>query len=833
MSKSFVFQINGMSCISCSNALEQRLRQHLSSNLEYFHTDVTTPDPKTTTIILKNHSAQDTQTKERLKTLIEQAGFHCINNTIPESQAKEPQSQSARYLNSIQKILSSHWFLGILGCGLGLALLITCLTVGSLPLIAMIPIAVFSSIFTLFLGARSYIEAWNKLIKTKTLTMDSLFALSTLSILIVSISAFFVPWLSMMFEAGLLIFGFRHIGLAIEERFKKQINAVQFKDRAPKTVRLCLENGQQEIQLSCLKAGTVIELHEGEIVPVDGCCEEDSTLYNTIVTGSIIPKHYTKGEHIVAGMRLNGSARPFRMRVERDANHSYLARLDKSIAQSLYDKAPLELKTKNLLVYFIPIVIALSILSGVLVACFFPAAIAIQCALGVLVSACPCTLGLIIPLAVKTGMHKAATHGAHFKSAKALQQMEQIDSIVFDLNGTLTTGIPTVKDYSVLPNSGITTSELLSISAALENCSTHPIGKAIYTFSKTKNIIELPVDARDEHAHHSGITGSIERHNYMIGSQALMQQYGIDTREVDAHLTPEAGDHIIYIARDQQLIGYIIVTDPLRDDAKQTIDTLTKMGVTVHLCTGAAEQTALRYAKALNIKQVYANSVATTVTPDDRSKPAYIQSLRDQKHNVAMVGDAANDANALANSDLGIAILSPNSDELTQQHAAVVIQNGTLLPIANAFAASRQTVNNIKQNLSLSLGYNVAAILFSSGLLLAVGLTLSPAVGAALMAAQAVIILLNVYYFKQRPFAHLTEVTPTTKTCSSSFHLIQQHIASIKSTAPAASAQQQLERISAPKEITSQRNSVSLLQKNQSVTITKTNEHVDNYSFQP
>ena len=386
-------------------------------------------------------------------------------------------------------------------------MLIICLATSGLSLALMTSLAVFSTLLTLVLGANSYYEAWTKLTKTKTLTMDSLFALSTASILIVSIASLFLPWLPMMFEAGLLIYGFRHIGIAIENTIKEKIGAAKFQDRAPKTVRRKTPDGFEEINLDQISAGEVIIVYPGEIIPLDGIGEEEGLIYNTIITGATLPRYFAPQTKVLAGMRLANNEKPLAIRITKSQNESYLARLDKVIEQSVLEKAPIEIKTGKLLHYFIPTVIALAVASGIIIGFFFPAAIAIQCAVSVLVSACPCTLGLITPLAVKTGMHKAAENGVQFKSAKTLQQAEQIDTVIFDLNGTLTTGVPSVKELYLFEESNLSEAEFLSYCSALEKKSNHPIGKAIYSFANQHKKLDLNLEAiLLDDSHHSGVS---------------------------------------------------------------------------------------------------------------------------------------------------------------------------------------------------------------------------------------------------------------------------------------------------------------------------------------
>ncbi|WP_298624133.1 heavy metal translocating P-type ATPase [uncultured Legionella sp.] len=794
MSKPYVFYISGMSCVSCSNGIESFLKGS-SIDIKSFHVDFSTQDPKKTTIILDEmeHSDENHQTTWRqLHDLITQIDYRCENYEYPvrneetlvtaetnkEQTTHIPTQQSTDFLTIGKNILTSHWFLGALGCSTGIGLLVLSLTLGALPLIAMIPIAGLSVLLTLALGARSYYDAWKKLVSTQTLTMDTLFAISTISVLVVSLTSFFIPWLPMMFEAGLLIYGFRHIGIAIEETIKEKISSAQFQDRAPKKVWLLTQEGSQETPLAQIKPDDVLTIHPGELIPLDGYCGNDSIVYNTIITGAILPRHYRKEEKVLAGMRLAEDSPALNLRVLRSAKHSYLARLDDGISQSINEKAPLEIKTGQLLSYFIPAVITMAIASGLLIGLFFPAAIAIKCAISVLVSACPCTLGLIIPLAVKTGIHKAAEHGVQFKNSKVLQEAEQIDTIVFDLNGTLTTGVPVVKQYSVFDNTGYSQEHFLSICSALEEQSVHPVGKSIYSFAK-QNSTQKMTATRPNDSHHSGIFGHINGKDYTIGSRSLMHEIGISTSDIEQSLELQAGDSLVFLAEENRLIGYIIITDPLRKDAIKTIKNLTDMGKEVHLCTGADEKTAQRYAEALGITKVYANSVATALEQGDRSKPAYIKWLKSKGHKVAMVGDAANDAQALAASDLGIAVLSQDSDELTQKNAGAVIHNGNLLPLISIFAVSEQTVSNIKQNLVFSLSYNLAAVLVAGGLLITIGITLNPAVGVSLMVIQACLILLNVYRFKEQPLKHVQEDAKdgitSNEELTSSHELINRH----------------------------------------------------------
>jgi Cu2+-exporting ATPase len=392
--------------------------------------------------------------------------------------------------------------------------------------------------------------------------MDSLFAISTLTVLAVSIGSFFIPWLPMMFEAGLLIYGFRHIGLAIEETLKEKIHPGRFQDRAPQTVHLVLKSSVHEMPLSNIKTKDLIEVHPGELIPLDGLCDDESMIYNTIISGSTLPSHYRQGDKVVAGMRLADDAKPLKIRILNNAKKSYLARLDEGIEQSMLEKAPLELKTQKLLSYFIPSVIAIAVIAGIGLSFFFPAAVAIQSAISILVSACPCTLGLVIPLAVKTGMHKAGEYGVYFKSSKVLQEAEQIDTVIFDLNGTLTHGVPSVKSYELCTPNKLSLDEFFSICSSLESTAKHPFAKTIYSYTQTYKPQTLDVCQLNT-VHHSGVTGVINEAQYAIGGSELMHEQGISTEDLEQKVQLEAGDSIVYLAKDKKILGYIVLTDPL------------------------------------------------------------------------------------------------------------------------------------------------------------------------------------------------------------------------------------------------------------------------------
>ncbi|MFA6302490.1 MAG: HAD-IC family P-type ATPase [Legionella sp.] len=537
-------------------------------------------------------------------------------------------------------------------------------------------------------------------------------------------------------------------------------------------------------------------------MPIDGVCEQTCSIFDTIITGSTIPRSYPIGEKIFAGMRLAPGTGPLKLRVTKPSAQSYLAKLDNNIAQALLTKAPIEITANKILSYFIPAVIGLALISGIVVSIFFPPALAIQCALSVLVSACPCTLGAIIPWAVKTGINKAAENGVQFKDADAVHRAASINVVVIDLHGTLTTGIPTISDFKALDDSGISLQELLNLACTLEKRSLHPVGKAVFAFAQERGGQQSTINLAKK-LHHAGESGVIDEEEYFIGSSSLMHDQGIDTKEITSELKLAAGDSVVYVARKGKVLGYFIVTQALRKDAKASIDALKAMGKQVHLCTGADEDTARRYAKILSIDTVHAACVGTTSTSSTKnSKPAYIQSLINQGYKVAMVGDGDNDAHAIATSTFSIAVASKNGDEITQQKAGAVIQNNSLLAMVSAFAIAEQTATNIKQNLLMSFTYNTGAVLLACGILLVIGFAINPAVGAALMGIQACLILLNVYRFKHQSLPHLekakTESQNVAQNSNQKIHDLLPKVDSVIAAKNAASCTQNVGAMTQP-----------------------------------
>ena len=638
----------------------------------------------------------------------------------------------------------NHWLKAPLGLLWGVGVLAISIASSNIPMIAYYAITGLTTLMTLYLGNNVYQNAWRSLLKKKWDT-TTLYTISTLTIVGVSIASIFVPGLPMMFEAAPLVLGFWHLGEGIEHTLTGEINKkLDVRDCVPPMVLLKGEP-DEDVSVQKLIPNDIIIVKKGSVIPVDGVLTQRALLYTTRIDGSPILKEFKPGDVVKAGMRLADHIPSLEMRVTKTYQNSYLSLIAKNIDKANEQKAPIEIFANKVLKYFIPGLLGIAMLSGIVIGTLFGPALAIQCVISVLVSACPCALSLITPLAVKIGMKKAAELGINFNNGKALQAAADIDTVVFDLNGTLTKGEIEVESLYIADES------FLSHIALLEAQSDHPVAKIIYSYIKNKGVdLREPLDLTFvDKSHHSGIKGMINDEMFMIGNKDMLMANGV-TQINKPYDDPNNG--LIYFVRKNVVLGQIALFDPLRTDAIATVKQLKFLGKKVHICTGADQETAEKYAALLGVakENIRANTVGAVTKPDEISKSSYIEELRRHGCKVSMVGDAANDLSAIAYSDVGISVKSSIGDDITEQYAGIVVQQGLLFPIAVAFDVAAKTKKNIYQNLFVSLTYNSAITLAASGLFIAVGFTLNPAAGVALMVIESTIVLMNLYRFKHQ-----------------------------------------------------------------------------------
>jgi Cu2+-exporting ATPase len=731
MTPVYSFSVPDITCGTCTGAIDRELRSY--PEIKTVHTNLI---DKTVHITLQENVAFS---EKFWKKALEDIGFS----------------------SSIEDNYEAHRNKGLLAGIPGISLFILAIAGLTPPTIIVYGIAAICSGIQFYVGKKTITDAYKKFTSTKLLTMDALFAVSTSVAWVTSILSLCFPTLGLplFFDAALMIFGFHHIGKAIEKSTIATIKSdASFRDIAPKEAQRYLPDNKKTLSLCLvqeLKPNDVIVIQSGQIIPVDGKALNDTaTIYKAANDGVFTPQTTEKGEPLFAGMKV--AAGTLQLTVTASEAESRLARSDNAIALACNSKMPIETFADNVQHYFIPSIFSLSLLSGIGVGIFFTPLLAVQTAISVLVSACPCILGIIVPLSTRIGVAKAAKHNILLKNSESLEIASKIDIVVFDLNGTLTEGNPVVTKEWMNPHETISPHAILY---ALEKESNHPIAKAICSFIPKQDLPHAVTLLDTKNA--SVIRAAINNETYTIGNEVMMRAYNIDTTPHQALFASQQTDEIICIARGETIIGYLILRDNLRKNAKTTIDNLHKMGKDVRICSGSTKKKVLAYAAELGITDESKIEFNCTGDAENIPKIKYIETLQaNHTKKVAMIGDYANDAAAFSQSDLGIVVQSAATDDISKSKANVIICDSSLEPIVNLFTIANQTLYNIKQNLLFSLAYNIGAISASSGLLLTFNFCLNPGIAALLMICQSSLVFLNAYRFQHQKVAELPILPP-------------------------------------------------------------------------
>ncbi len=757
--RTFELYIPDMACAACIAPIN-RLK-------EFPQVISATFDNPTHIVTVETNVLKDVDENElttQFKNAVDEVGFTCagILEITPDREDKDISAESKRIEFEDNQIIQSKkriqhlWLKGIIGTLSGAAVLTLSLTGVTIPILGMIIMGSSSSLLTLYLGKNTYKQAFLGLIRTKSLSMESLFAVSTLLAIGVSVTSFFVPSFPMMFDAGLLILGFKNIGKAIEESSNYKLTKKSFLALAPNEIEseFSAESSiRRTIPVKNLRPGNVIVLYEGQTAPVDGICLSRNTMiYNTIVTGKTTPQSVAENGVIFAGSILVEDSLPIRIRVTGD---SYLAFLDKRMKAAASSKSIIEDTTTKQLKYFVPGVFGIATIAGVLCGTLLSPVAGIETGMTVLISMCPCALGLIPAVTMRTGIAIAAALGISFKNATSIEKIADINAYVFDLNGTYTKGVPKIIE-STIPL------DMLPILAKMESVSNKPIATTIHQFAAehSRTMPECKISDINS-SHHSGLIAKINNDTYIVGNCQMMTDNHIPIEPWNNKINRVDADLVIYFAKNSEVQGYLLLEDPLRDDALATSQSLKKLGNEIYLCTGENEVTARKYAEKLEIEpsNISANRLAESKEHPELTKTAFIQNLISQGYRVCMVGDAGNDALAVAASDCGIAMNSTYGSTVTKDAADIIINHDSLWSVINAQSIAKQTIRNLKQNLKFSTGYNVLCVLLFSGVLNALNIHINPAVGAALMVFQISLILLNVSSLKRQAIPDITSNT--------------------------------------------------------------------------
>lgn len=541
------------------------------------------------------------------------------------------------------------------------------------------------------------------------------------------------------FEAASVIITLVLLGQVLELRARSRTSSAikALLGLSPKTARRLENDGREEdVPLADVQPGERLRVRPGEKVPVDGTVlEGQSSVDESMISGEPIPIEKVPGARVVGGT-VNGTG-GFVMRAERVGADTLLAQIVKMVSEAQRSRAPIQRLADVVAAYFVPGVVVVAVVAAIVWALLGPEprlAHALVIAVSVLIIACPCALGLATPMSIMVGTGRGATEGILIKNAEALEIFEKVDTLVFDKTGTLTEGKPRLASVSTVGEMPV--NEVLRYGASLELGSEHPLASAIVAGAKDRRL-----DLRQAEAFRSvtgkGIVGRVDGHDVALGNRALFAELGIDLDDLPrlAEERRREGQTVVMVAVDGRAAGLIGVEDPIRESTRDAIRALRQEGMRLVMLTGDCRTTALAVASKLGL-----DSVEAEVLPDQ--KAAVIKKLQGEGRIVAMAGDGVNDAPALAQAHVGIAMGS--GTDVAIESAGLTLLRGDLRGIVRARKLSRGTMRNIRQNLFFAFIYNALGVPLAAGVLYPfLGVLLNPMVAAAAMSLSSVSVIGN------------------------------------------------------------------------------------------
>jgi Cu+-exporting ATPase len=543
------------------------------------------------------------------------------------------------------------------------------------------------------------------------------------------------------FEAAAVITMLVLLGQVLELRARSRTGSAirALLGLAPRTARRIGPDGiESDIPLEQVVVGDRLRVRPGEKVPVDGTVlEGSSSVDESMISGEPIPVEKQKGD-AVTGATLNGTG-GFVMRAERIGSDTLLAQIVKMVGEAQRSRAPIQRLADTVAGWFVPAVIAISVLTFAAWAVFGPEprlAHALVNAVAVLIIACPCALGLATPMSIMVGVGRGASMGVLIKDAAALEALEGIETLVIDKTGTLTEGRPKVMTVAAGP--GFTEEEVLQLAAAIERGSEHPLAEAVVSAAEARGL-DLPAVENFQSASGKGVIGIIHGRNVVLGNEALLTEHGIETASLHARADAARAQAqtVMFLGVDGALAGFLGAADPIKASSREALTLLRDAGLRVVMLTGDNRATAAAVASSLGFS---ATDVIAEVQP--ASKAETVRKLQEGGTRVAMAGDGINDAPALAQAQVGIAM--GTGTDVAIQSAGITLVRGDLLGIARARNLSRATMKNIRQNLFFAFVYNAIGVPIAAGVLYPFfGLLLSPMIAAAAMSLSSVSVIGN------------------------------------------------------------------------------------------
>jgi len=604
------------------------------------------------------------------------------------------------------------------------------LTIGILTLAVMV-----------FAGGHFYRSAWRSLMNGAA-TMDTLVALGTGAAWLYSITVNIWPQYFPMearhlyYEASAMIIGLINLGHMLEQRARQRSSKAleRLLDLTPPTARVVSDEGEKRLPLAEVTAGMILRLTTGDRVPVDGKITQGEGWFDeAMLTGEPIPLQKAKDDSIHAGTVVQDGSVLFEATAI--GSHTTLSRIIRMVRQAQSSKPEIGQLADKISAIFVPVVVLIALFSAAIWYFFGPApqiVYTLVVATTVLIIACPCALGLATPMSIISGVGRAAEFGVLVRDADALQRASTLDTIVFDKTGTLTEGKPQV--VAVKTATEVDEALALQLAAALEQGSSHPLARAIIEKAAQ---LQLPEVSAFRTLRGLGVSGEVQGHSLLLGNKALLADQGIDTLEFDSSIEEygHQGATPVLLAIDGKIAALFAIRDPLRSDSISALERLHRHGYRLVMLTGDNPITANAIAKEAGIDEVIAG-----VLPDGKS--AVIKALQEKGHQVAMVGDGINDAPALAQADVGMAM--GGGSDVAIETAAITLMRHSLTGVADALAISKATLGNMKQNLLGAFIYNSLGIPIAAGVLYPLtGTLLNPVVAGAAMALSSITVVSN------------------------------------------------------------------------------------------
>ncbi len=547
------------------------------------------------------------------------------------------------------------------------------------------------------------------------------------------------------FEAAAVILTLVLLGQVLELRAHSKTNSAikALLNLVPPVARVIRNGEEKEIPLEELQTGDLLRVRPGEKIPVDGTITDGTAVIDeSMITGEPIPADKSSGDKVTGGT-INGKT-SFVMKAEKVGADTLLSQIIEMVNQASRSRAPIQKLADVVAKYFVQIVISIAVITFVVWAAWGPEPAYVYAfvnAVAVLIIACPCALGLATPMSIMVGSGRMAQAGVLVKDARAIEEMNKVDTLIIDKTGTITEGKPALKLYKTFGK--LTDDEILHLAASVDAHSEHPVAEAIVAGAKEKGI-EISTVENFESVTGKGVKGIYEGKKIGIGNNRLMEDFGaslLEKQEEEVKKWQLTGQTVMYLLLDNKVEGIVSVADTIKTTSAKAIKALQKMGIKVHMLTGDNKFTAKAVAEELHLDGYDAGCL-----PDDKYKK--IKELQDQGHIVAMAGDGINDAPALEQANVGIAM--GTGTDIAMQSAEITLVKGDLNGIVRARELSQKVMRNIKQNLFFAFVYNALGVPVAAGILFPFfGILLSPIIAAAAMSFSSVSVISNALRLKK------------------------------------------------------------------------------------